>query len=313
MIQPPATNPADHISYSQFGSVHLAQDVENTPENLRKAAQQFESIFLGMWLKSAREATAVLAEDSPFRSSQIDMFSEMHDHEMAVEISRQGGLGLTDIIVAQLGGEMTPVSSAPADGLPPMQSINRPDNSLKRVPFASPAVALAAPVGVSNSEQAGEHKPMFESPAAFVKDLYQRFKDTVGAAGLPVEAVLGQSALETGWGKHMITSPDGTPAFNLFGIKATSPDEPAVVIETSEFENGRWLQRLEAFRQYGSFEQSLEDYVNKIKDTDRYSQAAQAAEAEDYVSALQAGGYATDPAYAQKVMDVVAKVRELLR
>lgn len=69
---------------------------------LREAAQQFEAIFMQMLLKSMRKAQEVLEADSPFNSQTSKSYRDMHDQQMAVELSSNGSLGLTDLIVRQL-------------------------------------------------------------------------------------------------------------------------------------------------------------------------------------------------------------------
>jgi flagellar protein FlgJ len=72
---------------------------------LKEAAQQFEAIFMKMLLSSMRKAQDVLESDSPFNSESTKFYRDMHDQQMAVELSSNGSLGLTDLIVRQLGGD----------------------------------------------------------------------------------------------------------------------------------------------------------------------------------------------------------------
>jgi flagellar protein FlgJ len=72
---------------------------------LQEAAQQFEAIFMKMLLASMRKAQDVLEADSPFNSESTKFYRDMHDQQMAVELSSNGSLGLTDLIVRQLGGD----------------------------------------------------------------------------------------------------------------------------------------------------------------------------------------------------------------
>jgi flagellar protein FlgJ len=72
---------------------------------LTEAAQQFEAIFMKMLLSSMRKAQDVLESDSPFNSQSTKFYRDMHDQQMAVELSSNGSLGLTDLIVRQLGGD----------------------------------------------------------------------------------------------------------------------------------------------------------------------------------------------------------------
>ncbi|MEY8197820.1 MAG: flagellar assembly peptidoglycan hydrolase FlgJ [Colwellia sp.] len=80
-------------------------DGEAKQEALQEAAQQFEAIFMKMLLSSMRKAQEVLESDSPFNSQSTKFYRDMHDQQMAVELSSNGSLGLTDLIVRQLGGD----------------------------------------------------------------------------------------------------------------------------------------------------------------------------------------------------------------
>ncbi|CAM3441520.1 rod-binding protein [Parendozoicomonas haliclonae] len=78
---------------------------QGTPKDLKEAAEAFESLFINMMLKSARQANAVFAEDSLFGSSQMDMYQSLFDSQIAQEMSQSGKFGLADMLVKQLGGE----------------------------------------------------------------------------------------------------------------------------------------------------------------------------------------------------------------
>ncbi|MGI9324505.1 MAG: rod-binding protein [Pseudomonadales bacterium] len=73
-------------------------------QSLAEAAQQFESLFIDWVLKSMREANASLAEGSYLNSSEVEMHQEMLDHQMAIHLSSNGGLGLRALIMDQLSG-----------------------------------------------------------------------------------------------------------------------------------------------------------------------------------------------------------------
>ena len=90
-------------SSAMMASVDLVGKNKN-PENLREAAEAFESLFINMMLKSAREANAVLAKDSLLGSSQMDMYQSLFDSQISQDMSRSGKFGLADMLVKQLGG-----------------------------------------------------------------------------------------------------------------------------------------------------------------------------------------------------------------
>ncbi len=127
---------------------------------------------------------------------------------------------------------------------------------------------------------------------------------------MPSHLMLGQAALETGWGKKEIKAADGTPSFNLFGIKATGNWQGKVVeATTTEYINGFKQKRIEKFRAYDSYAESFKDFANMMKSNPRYQQVvANTHNIEHYAQAMQNAGYATDPAYAKKLASVIQKV-----
>lgn len=76
-------------------------------EGLEEASKQFEAIFLQMTLKSMRDASdALVGGESLFSSQNQKFYQEMADAQLAVEMGRQGGLGIADAMVRQLGGTL---------------------------------------------------------------------------------------------------------------------------------------------------------------------------------------------------------------
>ncbi|WP_278422039.1 rod-binding protein, partial [Stutzerimonas kunmingensis] len=72
-------------------------------ENVRKVAQEFESLFLNEMLKSMRSATEVLAKDNPLNSQASKQYQDMYDQQLSVSLSKEGGgIGLADVLVRQL-------------------------------------------------------------------------------------------------------------------------------------------------------------------------------------------------------------------
>lgn len=94
---------------------------------LQEAAEQFEAIFVQMMLKSMRKAQDALAdEDSPFNSQQVKFYRDMHDQQLATDLTAGGGMGLADIIVKQMGqseDSYLPASVIRSDGN--LNSLNR--------------------------------------------------------------------------------------------------------------------------------------------------------------------------------------------
>jgi flagellar protein FlgJ len=142
---------------------------------------------------------------------------------------------------------------------------------------------------------------------AFVQRLLQHAQAASASTGIPARFMLGQAALETGWGKAEIRGADGQNSHNLFGIKAgASWKGQTVDIVTTEYVNGKPQKQVESFRAYDSYADSFRDYANLLRGNARYQNViAQGQDAAGFAQGLQQAGYATDPNYAQKLMSVI--------
>lgn len=275
-IEPPSTAYTD---LQALGSLKHAARAER-PEALREAARQFESVFTRMMLESMRSASM---GDSLFDSQESGFYRDMFDDQLAVEMSRGKGLGLAEVLVRQLQQAGAGAPTAPA---------------------AAPGVAATA----APAERIGG------SPEAFVERMLPAVQKAATALGVAPRALLAHAALETGWGSSMPTGPDGRVSFNLFGIKATGHWQgDAVGSRTLEFIDGVAEQRVERFRAYSRPEDSVADYVQLVGRSARYAGARGTGDdVAAFATALQRGGYATDPRYAQKLTAVAETVGRLL-
>ncbi|MBE9560976.1 MAG: glucosaminidase domain-containing protein, partial [Proteobacteria bacterium] len=142
---------------------------------------------------------------------------------------------------------------------------------------------------------------------SFVKDLWPHAQKAAEKLGISTKVLVAQSALETGWGKHAMKNADGSVAFNLFGIKASSGwAGQSVTHNTLEFRQGAMQKETANFRAYDSVADSLDDYVAFVKTRARYAQALNHNGSDShYVKGLQQAGYATDPAYASKINNIM--------
>ncbi len=156
---------------------------------------------------------------------------------------------------------------------------------------------------------------MFGSRSDFVATLLPLARNALADTTINPIGVVAQAALETGWGSRVIHSLDGISTHNLFGIKASRDgSDVSVRLPTLEVRDGVSRRELHSFRHYGSFAEALSDYVNLLTRSPRYERvAAVGADENQFASALQETGYATDPAYAEKVQRLIGVVRELVR
>lgn len=271
----------------------LRNQAKNTPDQaLKSAAQQFESVFLNMMLKSMREATP---QDGMFSNEQTKMFTGMLDQQLVQSMSNSGGVGLADVMVRQLSRSMgLPQPDAVVGNLPP------PMPSLQKVaPAASQGVdsiqKVTLPSAFSGTTQQGFVDQMLPHALAASKE-----------TGVPPQLMLGQAALESGWGKREIRNADGSNSYNLFGIKAGSSWNGKVAeVTTTEYRNGLAYKQVEKFRAYGSYAEAFQDYARMMGNNPRYAAVMQQNDVQGMAQAVQDAGYATDPRYADKLARVM--------
>jgi flagellar protein FlgJ len=350
-----------YLDPSQYSKMKLGARNESI-ETTKAVAEQFESLFVQQMLASMRSAAKV---DESNHSSTLDFYQEMYDKQLALNISKQGGLGIAKVLLQQLpgGAEIgvaqasseqrtqgllalisgTDGKSLPIGTVQKMISLpianpsatNRPDAQesltpiLKTSPQASPTVptmyqtksyqAQNPAVKVSPfqtddlqtsesvlASQVGSGK-RWREPSNFVSDVWLNAQMAANTLGISTQALVAQSALETGWGEHSMRHPDGQQAFNLFGIKADSRwDGPTITKPTLEFRDGMMQTEIAHFRAYESIPEALDDYVEFIQSNARY-QSALDHKGDDayYLKELQLAGYATDPQYANKIINIM--------
>ncbi len=158
-----------------------------------------------------------------------------------------------------------------------------------------------------NTAKLSDGNATFDSPQSFIDALKPHAERIAKEAGINPDVLMAQAALETGWGRRLVPGKHGGSSNNLFNIKADtrwSGDKSHV--STLEFDGEVARKERAAFRSYANVEQSLQDYVDFIKEHPRYQQALQVADdPAQYAEALQSAGYATDPQYAQKIQSVL--------
>ncbi|MDT8387888.1 MAG: flagellar assembly peptidoglycan hydrolase FlgJ, partial [Thiogranum sp.] len=149
------------------------------------------------------------------------------------------------------------------------------------------------------------------SPEQFIRDVWPHAKRAAGSLGVQPEALVAQAALETGWGKHMIKAHDGASSFNMFGIKADSRWQgDRTASETLEFRDGLVRKERAQFRVYGSLKDSFNDYAEFLQRNPRYQDAlTNTADTPAFTRSLKEAGYATDPAYSEKINNIMNSER----
>jgi flagellar protein FlgJ len=314
----------------------------NSPEAIKAAAQQFEAVFMNMLMKSMREATP---KEGMFDNEQTRMYTSMLDQQLTQRLASRG-IGLADVMVRQLSqvtqqpdGDVgntaapgLPLNANAASGSKPVTAPDVPAettalrfNQPAAQAYAQAAPAQAVPVNLAASYvQPVSAQPVVplvpaavtrkgDAPAhveSFVQRLLPHAQAASASSGIPAHFMMGQAALETGWGRAEIRSADGQNSHNLFGIKAGgSWTGRTVDIVTTEYVNGKPQKQVDTFRAYDSYADSFRDYASLLQGNARYQNVVAAGHsAAGFAQGLQQAGYATDPKYAQKLMSVIRLV-----
>jgi len=280
---------------------------------LPEVAKQFEAVMISIMIKNLRKTGM---EDPIFKSQAMDSYRDMYDKQLGMELSKGDGIGFAKAIVRQMQYQQ---GSMPEN-----------DNGLKEqiLPQRRHFPDLYSNAALTESEKqvadknilvlTESAKPLqgqqhtFESPEQFVEKLWPLAEKTAQKLGVSPELILSQAALETGWGKHVISNTQKS-SYNLFNIKAGKDWSGAEVEKNSmEFIQGKMSKQKSAFRSYDSFEQSFTDYAHFIQSHPRYKNALektnkmeQSLHDTKYINAIHKAGYATDPNYSEKVLRVL--------
>ena len=277
------------------GDVRALANLRNTASTdpkaaVREAAKQFEGIFMQQLMKSMREATM---SSGMLDNAGTKLGTEMLDTQFATQMTGLRG-GLSEVIARQLERQLgEPLANMAADA----------------AAAATPAAPTKSAAPLSSSLQGKERQ------IGFLKLHDGAAKAAEAATGIPANFMVAQAAHESGWGRHEIKNPDGSTSFNVFGIKAGSSWKgPVTEVTTTEVIGGQARKVKAKFRAYGSYEEAFTDYARMMKNNPRYSKVVESgASAQGFAQGLQKAGYATDPAYADKLTRMINTTLRLQR
>ena len=306
----PLVDPSQLAATGNLSALKQAA-ANNNPQALRAAAQQFESLFVSMVLKSVQQANF---KDPLFGSDQENLYQGMYDDQVAAEMSKGKGLGLAEMLVQQLqragvgGADTTGAAASRPDASAPAAAHVLPAAAARTTGSAAArATAASAAPGTHGRDAAGTTVcPSSAQQAEFARTLWPEAQQAARQLGVNPVTLLAQAALETNWGRSVPQDTGGTTSNNLFGIKATPAWSGAAASSSTEEYSGGVASTVTAqFRSYTSAGQCFQDYVDMLKTNPRYAAALGTGnDVRAFGSALQQGGYATDPAYASKLTAV---------
>ena len=244
---------------------------------LKETAKQFEALFMRELLKSMREATM---KSGLMDSEQGNLGADLLDQQYAAQMTGLPG-GLSEMIERQLSQKIAP-------------AIDKVTSTAAAVGNAVQSTVDRATAAVGSRQQ------------QFVARLSSAAQQVAQEVGIPASYMLGQAGHETGWGRSEIKQADGSNSFNVFGIKAgKSWNGSSVEAATTEYVGGEAQSTVERFRSYGSYEEAFRDYANLLRNNPRYGGMIGSQDGAEFAKGLQRAGYATDPAYADKLNRII--------
>ncbi|WP_413794566.1 MULTISPECIES: flagellar assembly peptidoglycan hydrolase FlgJ [unclassified Pseudomonas] len=240
----------DSGSYSDLNRLNqLKVGDKNSEGNLRKVAQEFESLFLGEMLKSMRSATEALGKDNPMNTPEAKQYQEMYDQQLAVSMSREGGgIGLADVLLRQMS-KNRPTAPGEAATLSAAKQQEALDKVAKPVP--TPVAAGTLPTDGPLSRSNGQ-RPLWASRAVNApqgaEGVHRNDMELLNQRRLALPPKLADRLL-AGLVPSAAASAD-VPAQNLLPDRAIAAVKPA----TGELANGDWLAALKASESKGDMQ-----------------------------------------------------------
>ncbi|EJF34586.1 glycoside hydrolase family 73 protein [Weissella koreensis] len=139
----------------------------------------------------------------------------------------------------------------------------------------------------------------------FIQRIAPEAQDIQTQTGIRASISIAQAGLESDWGKSTLAYKYN----NFFGVKASSGMQ-SIDLSTSEYIDNKWVQVKAPFRVYSSWQASMEDHADLLlkgttDNPNRYARVVSGSNVEESAQALVDGGYATDPDYAVKLIDII--------
>ncbi|MBC3362526.1 flagellar assembly peptidoglycan hydrolase FlgJ [Pseudomonas sp. SWRI154] len=245
-----ALTSGDSASYSDLNRLNqLKVGDKNSEGNLRKVAQEFESLFLGEMLKSMRSATEALGKDNPMNTPEAKQYQEMYDQQLAVSMSREGGgIGLADVLLRQMS-KNKPLASGEAATL----SAAKQQEALEKVakaPVPTPVAAGTLPDGPLS--RSNGQRPLWASRAVSApqgaEGIHRNDMELINQRRLALPPKLADRLLAG------LVPPAAVNAeavgHNVLPDRAVTAVKPA----TGELANGDWLAALKAAEPKGDLQ-----------------------------------------------------------
>lgn len=136
----------------------------------------------------------------------------------------------------------------------------------------------------------------------FINDVASHAVPLKESHGIKPSVAIAQAILESNWGESSLSRQE----HNYYGIKGQSDNKKYATLEYDE----EWIETHASFRSYPSLEASVKDYAELIAngvawDPALYKGVQEAATYKEAAYALYSAGYATDPTYPEKLIEII--------
>lgn len=272
------------ISNSCLNIKSVAEKMQTTEDSLNGTLSMIDSGWIGVaseayrkkidyFIKNFDEAKRTLAMSVLFLSGCADGYKSIDNETYSSLIALIGGQDYIDKIdVSKISSSSLPLAHAVEDVLSSMEDV-----LLASSEYANPA-------GLSGYQ------------LDFINEIKQGAIDTYNEYGILPSLTMAQAILETGWGQSRIGN-------NIFGIKG-SWNGKSKTVSTQEYVNGSYVTINAEFRDYDNVSQSIIDHA-QLLNNDRYSEVPKAKNYAEAARAVHNAGYATDPGYSDKLIDII--------
>jgi flagellar protein FlgJ len=269
-ILPPVTTPADTSAATSYTDLNALDALKHGDPTSPQTINAVAQQVEALFLQMMLQSMREANMGDELDGNEMGVYQDMFDKQVALTISQHDDLGIGNLFKRQLTRKIAPAAPKSASGTVP-----------------------AAPIA--------------QTPAEFVNKVMPAIRRAASSLGLNPDALLAQTALETGWGQRMPRTADGASSLNLFGIKAGDDwSGERATADTVEYTNGVATPRRTAFRAYGSIEESVGDFAKLLASSPRYREVIESGnDAQAYVASMARSGYATDPDYGNKLNQVL--------
>lgn len=275
-------------------SVRFGMDVSSLLWN--NGLESAEQVQAGakLMILPVRGVLHLVKDDETLASIAERYGSRIEDILTANALERQAQLTPGKVLVVAGGTVPMPVAlTPPAPETVPLSATTETAVAATPVPTPAPVVeVLPEPTGAAGWQR------------EFIMQIAPGARESMRKTGVPASVALAQAILESDWGRSKLTR----EANNLFGIKAYREPGTGGIYEINTWEviGGRNVTVLAAFKAYNSLADSIVDHGNWFHDNSRYHGAlAVRDDPRAFAYAINAAGYATDPAYAPKLIQLM--------